>query len=830
MRTPLILLFFFLNFYFFKNDILPSLDSLLDGPKFNSISYEKLLQDSQAKLTRVLLGISQQTETLQMTIETLLKLVEKGFLDEYQVITVWKHLAKKEGDKEERKEEERRRIREYQRKEEEGIRMKEEEWIKRMDEEGMRKKEKEARKNEEEEWKTREIEGMRWKEEEKMRKREEEGRRRKIENDRRNSDLKKEEEKKEEEKRKLEDDNRRIREENKRKNMDADREEREGKTVDDGREEMKKVEEKKNTEVIPKEIRTEKDQTNKTEEHLENKPNTNEKNEKDNLSNITNNSSIFLFERNNGTMNSPPSPTFPASSFSSFTISSHPSLPLLFGYFFLMLFLLLISLSLYRRDRHIILLLLLSFLLYNLFYLMISLQIENHIITIPGLIALNIALVFNFCIHLILIKLGLQKKLNSWKDIFLPHNSASNLSLSTYYSPPLIPSAYSPYPSSSFFGGREGFLIQAVISIVLCYFLCFFSASPLTQIGFWLSIYWGLNAIAGNEVRREEEVLTKEEDEFKKEEERGKKEIGGRKRKKEERLGGKKKEDEMKSNINSEKITGAGERMEGGMNERRLEEGTEGNIRGKLNPNILRPRWLLYMSVLSFLMIWYILVWDKESFKHLEEGRKKIMRMICHEEEIINMDVDFRYIGYFFCVLILNSLFPLFLYIQHKHLYNLFKTNSFTYKMVFQTFREDIGQERLNFNLDMYPYYIYFGMVVMLVFLGLRIKMAIVVIIPSFALQSYMGLIIKDRRIVWMIFFYFGSFFVLNATFFMDKQEDLLSIKVTNGNGEGGGEKEKEKKSLVRRREKGGEEEKRMGGIRKKKKTGGKKKLLSFLL
>jgi hypothetical protein len=56
--------------------------------------------------------------------------------------------------------------------------------------------------------------------------------------------------------------------------------------------------------------------------------------------------------------------------------------------------------------------------------------------------------------------------------------------------------------------------------------------------------------------------------------------------------------------------------------------------------------------------------------------------------------------------------------------------------------------------------------------------MFLMVVIPSFALQSYMGFVVKDERFFWMIFFYLGSLYVLHSVYLLGKMEDKFAISV----------------------------------------------------
>ena len=178
----------------------------------------------------------------------------------------------------------------------------------------------------------------------------------------------------------------------------------------------------------------------------------------------------------------------------------------------------------------------------------------------------------------------------------------------------------------------------------------------------------------------------------------------------------------------------------------------------------LWPSWLFTLSVLSFAQMNYLYKFGSRSFIFFENNSE--------------FTPDFQFMGYFFSVLAVNTLFPVYLYIQHKKLWQIYKSNEFSYKLVFKSFREEISQDVLIFDFSMFYYHIYAGVLMGTIFLGLKIKMVLMVVIPSFALQSYMGFIVKDDRFFWMIFFYIGSIYVLNSVFLLGKMEDKMSISV----------------------------------------------------
>lgn len=179
----------------------------------------------------------------------------------------------------------------------------------------------------------------------------------------------------------------------------------------------------------------------------------------------------------------------------------------------------------------------------------------------------------------------------------------------------------------------------------------------------------------------------------------------------------------------------------------------------------LWPSWLFTLSSLSMFMMHYIYT----------NGRMSFIFVINKNGD---EPPDFQFIGYIFCVLILNTLLPVYLYIQHQKLWKIYHTNEFSYKLVFKKFKEEISKDVLVFNLNMFCYHFYAVVIIALIYFGLKIKMFLMVVIPSFALQSYMGFVIKDERMLWVIFFYAGSLYALNSVYLLGRMEDKLSAVV----------------------------------------------------
>ena len=328
---------------------------------------------------------------------------------------------------------------------------------------------------------------------------------------------------------------------------------------------------------------------------------------------------------------------------------------ILIAYVICVFFIIIIFVALYQREIFILLCFVSVFLSYNFLNYARILKDQMNADFIPSIFFNSSFWMTNLIIHLVFIKLRLQKKLLKWTDVFLIDESF------------------------------KGKIMHAVLNILLSYNLAFSCKSGLIQFPFFFSIYYAVYLISG--------------------------------------------------------------KMQEYFHHR------------------LWPSWLFTLSMLAIFFLHYIYRNSSKSFIFIQSRNPENIP-------------DFQFVGYFFSVIILNSLFPVYLYIQHKSLWKIYKSPEFSYKLVFKNFREEISQDFLIFDFSMICYHIYAIALVFMIYMGLKIKMFLMVVVPSFALQSYMGFIVKDERFFWMFFFYIGSLYVLNAVYLIGKMEDKLSLSV----------------------------------------------------
>lgn len=328
---------------------------------------------------------------------------------------------------------------------------------------------------------------------------------------------------------------------------------------------------------------------------------------------------------------------------------------ILIGYIIGIFLVIIIFVALYQREAYILLCFASVFLSYNLLNYARVMKDQMKADFLPSLFFNSSLCLTNLVIHLILIKLRIQKKFLKWTDIFAV--------------------------DATF----KGKYIHSLFNILMSYNLAFYCKSGFIQIPFIFSIYYSVYLVSS--------------------------------------------------------------KLENYFSKR------------------LWPSWLFSLSVLAFFITHYIYRFEEKSFIFLTPR---------YSESIPN----FQFVGYFFSVMILNTLFPVYLYIQHQKLWMIYQTPEFSYKLVFKKFRQEISQDVLIFDSKMIYYYIYAIVIVGLIFLGLKLKMVLMVVIPSFALQSYMGFIVKDERLFWIFFFYLGSLYVLNSVYLIGKMDDKLSVSV----------------------------------------------------
>ena len=206
-------------------------------------------------------------------------------------------------------------------------------------------------------------------------------------------------------------------------------------------------------------------------------------------------------------------------------------------------------------------------------------------------------------------------------------------------------------------------------------------------------------------------------------------------------------------------------------------------ISQKCEPKLTKffwPSWIFSFSCFSILTIVYYYGVGKKNLKVFEF--ENFVRMLFQNEfdSTINEenDVDFQYFGFVFSSLILNFLFPIYLYFQQHKMWVTYKNKDFSFYSIYKSIKAELNQEKLNLDINYVYHHVYAFTIFWLIYIGLKIKICFMVLVSSFSLQSYLCFIIKDNNLFWRILFFFGSFYISNSIYLIGKMDDPFSNRV----------------------------------------------------
>lgn len=134
--------------------------------------------------------------------------------------------------------------------------------------------------------------------------------------------------------------------------------------------------------------------------------------------------------------------------------------------------------------------------------------------------------------------------------------------------------------------------------------------------------------------------------------------------------------------------------------------------------------------------------------------------------------VDFRFLGYLLCFGIINTLFPVYLFILNK---NLWKKDGFTYESLLLKLKEEFALEKLEFDASRYYLLIYGVLVVFSVIFTLREKLVLGTFVSLFCLVNILNMTLRNDTWIGKILSFVGGFFVLSAIHFVGQVEDQFT-------------------------------------------------------
>lgn len=185
----------------------------------------------------------------------------------------------------------------------------------------------------------------------------------------------------------------------------------------------------------------------------------------------------------------------------------------------------------------------------------------------------------------------------------------------------------------------------------------------------------------------------------------------------------------------------------------------------------LWPSWMSFFSFFSFLMIIYLCESEEKSFVLFKEG-------LLFERNYNESEIGFQYFGFVFGYIILNFVFPLYVFFQQKRMYNNYKANDFSLNSLYSNLKIEMNQDQQHISFESFSFHISALVSFFLLFLGLKLKISILILMCLYSLKSYICLIIKYNHLFWRVMFYFISFLISNSVYLMGKIEDKYSNSV----------------------------------------------------
>lgn len=196
----------------------------------------------------------------------------------------------------------------------------------------------------------------------------------------------------------------------------------------------------------------------------------------------------------------------------------------------------------------------------------------------------------------------------------------------------------------------------------------------------------------------------------------------------------------------------------------------------KLN-KIFWPAWILFFSFFSILIIIFFYGTGRKNFIFIDP-EELAQSLFLGDSQDIELNPDLQCFGLVFSCLILNILFPIYLYFQQNKVWKNYKAKEFSFYSIYKAIKSELNQEKLNLDINLVYHHVYAFVAFSLIYVGLRMKLSLMVLISSFSFQSYLCFIIKDGNLLWRIIFYVGSFCISNSLFLIGNMEDKFAKEV----------------------------------------------------
>lgn len=144
--------------------------------------------------------------------------------------------------------------------------------------------------------------------------------------------------------------------------------------------------------------------------------------------------------------------------------------------------------------------------------------------------------------------------------------------------------------------------------------------------------------------------------------------------------------------------------------------------------------------------------------------------------KLINI-IDFRFFGYLISVVILCSVFPLYLYIQNKNLWD----SEFKYEKVLSNLKVEIAKENIEFDFSRIYFFIYGILLLFMVCFTLRERFVVGTLICLFCLVNFLNFSLRNQTFIGKSISFIGGFFLLTSIHLVGIIEDRFAplVKIT---------------------------------------------------
>ena len=192
-------------------------------------------------------------------------------------------------------------------------------------------------------------------------------------------------------------------------------------------------------------------------------------------------------------------------------------------------------------------------------------------------------------------------------------------------------------------------------------------------------------------------------------------------------------------------------------------------------PEICEPNILFSFALFSLLLSGYLYLRGPESFHEWlliirSIGILDYFFSSIGQTKLIN-SVDFRFFGYLICLTVINTILPIYLFIQNKKLW----AEEFNYENVLLKLKEEIAKKKMEFNASRLYFLIYGVIVIFSVIFTLREKFLLGTFISLFCLVNILNMTLRNDTLIGKGLSFVGGFFLLSAIHFVGMVDDQFT-------------------------------------------------------